>query len=228
MPAESKVCMPAVTALVAHLKTTGTGQAKLDKLTELGKICSSLDQFLEMAPNNVPAITMGKIDEYITSQVSDSELTPEKKAKKVADSWGNTVRGKSLKDKAIVAAKKEAEEPAKPGEGLPVTETRSSTQSSIPDHTVLIENKAPVLKEGNKDAKKLGADVEVDAEGDIEGEEDSTPDASEVANLNVGDATDKISRMQSQEKLQHIVDTDTRKTVKEAATKRLEELIAAE
>lgn len=225
MPAESKVCMPAVVSLVAHLKTTGTGQAKLDKLTELGKICSSLDQFLEMAPNNVPAITMGKIDEYITSQVSDSELTPEKKAKKVADSWGNTVRGKSLKDKAVVAAKKED---GKVEEGETTTETRSSTQSSIPDHTVLIENKAPVLKEGNKDAKKLGADVEVSAEGNIEGEEDTTPDASEVANLNAGDATDKISRMQSQEKLQHIVDTDTRKTVKEAATKRLEELIAAE
>lgn len=51
-------------------------------------------------------------------------------------------------------------------------------------------------------------------------------DTSEVANLTVPEATDKISRMTkaSVDKLQHIAATDTRDGVKKAAQKRLEEL----
>ena len=51
-------------------------------------------------------------------------------------------------------------------------------------------------------------------------------DTSEVANLTVPEATDKISRMrkESTDKLEHIAATDTRKAVKDAAAKRLEEL----
>lgn len=49
-------------------------------------------------------------------------------------------------------------------------------------------------------------------------------DTSEVANLNVPEATDRISRMTSREKVQHIASTDTRDGVKKAAEKRLQEL----
>jgi hypothetical protein len=50
------------------------------------------------------------------------------------------------------------------------------------------------------------------------------PDANEksdVADLNVTDATDAISRMRSKEKLQAIADTDKRSTVQQAAKDRL-------
>lgn len=47
---------------------------------------------------------------------------------------------------------------------------------------------------------------------------------SEVADLTVPLATERIAGMRSKEKLQHIVDNDTRSTVQEAAKKRIAEL----
>jgi hypothetical protein len=47
---------------------------------------------------------------------------------------------------------------------------------------------------------------------------------SEVADLGADEAVDSISRFRSREKLQAIADSDKRKSVQEAARKRLEEL----
>lgn len=49
-------------------------------------------------------------------------------------------------------------------------------------------------------------------------------DTSEVAGMNVHEAAEKISRMRSKDHLHHIIDTDSRKGVIDAATKRLAEL----
>lgn len=55
-------------------------------------------------------------------------------------------------------------------------------------------------------------------------EEGDDAETSEVANLTVTEAADKISRMRSKEHLQSIADTDKRQGVTEAAKKRLAEL----
>lgn len=184
-----KICPPQVMTLVEHLRSTGTGQAKLDKITELGKVTKNLDDFLEMLPSNIPQVTLQKVYEFIK-------------------------RAKDASDKAK-------------GKGSTVTETRNESQSSIPEHTVLVESKAPVLKpEGSNQAKQLGADVEVpkkDAPEEGEGSDDNG-ESSEVADVNADEAKDVISRMRSTDKLQHIADNDKRKTVKEAAEARLTEL----
>lgn len=57
---------------------------------------------------------------------------------------------------------------------------------------------------------------------DDNGDEEESP----VSNENADEAIDAISRMRSLDKLQHIIDTDPRKTVQEAAFKRLEAITA--
>lgn len=57
------------------------------------------------------------------------------------------------------------------------------------------------------------------AEPEVDDEADSP-----VADMTVPEATDKISRMTSKDRLQEIADTDTRQGVKDAASKRLQEL----
>lgn len=59
------------------------------------------------------------------------------------------------------------------------------------------------------------------ATAEAEGEEAET---SEVADLTVDEAVDKISRMRSKDHVQSILDTDQRKGVTEAAKKRLSDL----
>lgn len=61
-----------------------------------------------------------------------------------------------------------------------------------------------------------------------EQEAEPEEETSEVADLLVPDAADKISRMKSVEKLQHIAATDKRHGVISAANKRLEELSSQE
>lgn len=214
-----KPCLPAVTDLVEYLRRSGTGQYKLDKLTELGRCVNSLDEFLEMAPNNVPAATMQKVDEYLGKQVAP----PETKGKKPADSWANTQRGKMIKARAQEAHEKQTD----PEAAAARVETRDNQQSSIPDHTILVESRAPVLKAGEKDAKPVGADVRIpegDSPKDNDDAEGSEEDQSEVADMNADEAKDAISRMRSKDKLENIVLTDKRKTVQDAAQKRLDEL----
>lgn len=225
--AETKVCPPQVLALVEHLRSTGTGQAKLDKITELGKLTNSLDEFLSMLPANVPPQTLTKVDEYIGKTITEKE--EKATGKKGPEAWLTTERGKGLLNRHKEAAAK-AE-----GKGATVTQTRDQNQSSIPELTVITESKSPVLKpEGSNQAKQLGADVEVPADSvpGNEGSEDESEGAeaekSEVADKNVEEAKDAISRMRSKPKLQGIAAHDTRKTVKEAAELRLMELEEAE
>jgi hypothetical protein len=56
--------------------------------------------------------------------------------------------------------------------------------------------------------------------------DESEADSSPVSEDNAHEAIDQISRMRSPEKLQTIIDTDDRETVKRAAQKRLDELNA--
>lgn len=212
---EGAVCPPQVTELVAHLKSTGTGQAKLDKLTELGGLTKNLDEFLKMCPANVPAATMKKIEDYIAQQV----VTPEAK-KAMKEDWAKTEKGKEIKDKF----KKRAEG------GI---ESRSQDQSSIPEYTIIQQNKAPVLQEaGSSQSKQLGSDVIPDDsdEDDEEGEEgtEGTEAKSPLADLPADEAKDKISRMTSIPRLEATAANDKRVTVQEAAQKRLDELNKAE
>lgn len=66
------------------------------------------------------------------------------------------------------------------------------------------------------DAKIVGG---ADSGGDVEEVDDA--DESPVSGDNAGDAIDQISRMKSRDKLQHIVNSDPRATVKKAAQDRL-------
>lgn len=230
----AKACIPAVADLVEHLRRTGTGESKLAKLTELGCICHDLDSFLEMAANNVPAATMAKVDAYIGRHTEASAHTDEalsakdkKKAKTIREHWSGTKRGEEIAARQKEAAQRQEE--GKSSEGGSHTEVRSTTQSSVPDHTVLVESRAPVLKEGNKPPQKLGAEVKV-PEGESpddavdEGDQGEEEETSEVSDMNADEAKDAISRMRSTDKLQHIAENDKRKTVQEAAQKRLDEL----
>lgn len=58
----------------------------------------------------------------------------------------------------------------------------------------------------------------------VVGTEGAPEKVSPVADLNAHDAVDKVNRMTSKDRLQLVVDHDTRTSVKEAATKRLSEL----
>jgi hypothetical protein len=224
--ARNRVCPPQVLDLVDHLRSTGTGQAKLDRMTELGKTTKNLDEFLSMLPANIPLITMGKVDEYLGKIIVEKE--EKVTGKKLKEGWLNTERGKALQKKHREAAKK-AE-----GTGETKTETRSEYQSSLPEYNVLQESKAPVLKpEGSNQTKQLGADVEVPSKSVPESPEEGTTrgegsedDAaqSDVADMNADEAKDSISRMRSKEKLQNICETDKRKSVKEAAEARIKEI----
>lgn len=57
-------CLPEVVDLVNHLRSTGTGQSKLDQLLEIGCQTGSLDTFLEYAKANVSSGTFDKINKY--------------------------------------------------------------------------------------------------------------------------------------------------------------------
>ena len=218
----SPVCPPQVTDLVEHLKATGTGQSKLDKITELGKVTKNLEEFLVMLPNNVPPATLEKIDDYLGKVVSgttdkDKEASPTP-SKELKDGWLATEKGKVLLKKSKQAA---AKGKGKPGETT--TETRDESQSSITEQTILQENKNPVLQRaGDSHSKQLGADVEVPVDGGGDGTD--SEEKSEVADLNVSDARDAISRMRSKDKLEHIVLTDKRKSVQDAAEARIKEM----
>lgn len=223
---EGKVCPPQVLDLVDHLRTTGTGQAKLDRITELGKVTKDLDEFLSMLPNNIPALTLQKVDEYIGKIVAEKQ--EKVSGKKLKEAWLLTKKGKALQKRA-----KEDADRAE-GKGDTVVQTRDESQSSIPEKTVLVESKAPVLKpEGSAHSKQLGADVEVPADSVPKSPEDEEAtsraagdeeDKSEVADMNVDEAKDAVSRMRSREKLQNISRTDKRKGVKDAVEQRLQEL----
>lgn len=215
--AEAKVCPPQVLALVDHLRSTGTGQSKLDKITELGKVTKNLDEFLSMLPSNVPPATLSKVDEYLGKVVCEKE--EKVSGEKLQESWLATEKGKALQRSHKQAAAKAQ------GKGATTTETRSEYQSSIPEHTILQENKNPVLKPEGGQSKQLGADVEVPSEKKLtEDDEEDLTETSEVSDVNADEAKDKISRMTSKKKLQHIANNDTRKTVKEAAELRLMEI----
>lgn len=218
-----KECPPQVLDLVSHLRETGTGNAKLERITELGKTTKDLNEFLSMLPNNIPAPTMNKVDEYLGKAVVEKE--EKASGKKIKEGWLATEKGQNL-------LKRHKETKAKAeGKGETTVQTRSESQSSIPEHTVIQESKAPQLRaEGSNQSKQLGADVEVPTdsvpESGEEGSEGSGEASSknEVADMNVGDAKDRISRMRSKPKLQAIVDSEERSSVKEAAEKRLNEL----
>ena len=85
--------------------------------------------------------------------------------------------------------------------------------------------KPPVKTEPVKDEEENEQEEEKTEGSETEGADD---EVSEVSTLNATEAKDAISRMRSVEKLQHIVANDERKTVKEAAEFRLEELKEAQ
>lgn len=92
-------CPQPVLELIAHLKSTGTGESKLAALEKLGSQTKSPEQFLAQADKVVPTGTMKKIREYVTAKgetpppvppppaapvatETDSAKAPEPKAKK--------------------------------------------------------------------------------------------------------------------------------------------------
>jgi hypothetical protein len=125
---------------------------------------------------------------------------------------------------------------------LGLKETREGQTVSVDDKFVDImlkngwaspEGKAPVRGAGPAkplpermpdDPAALLPDEEpgtVTEEGEAE---DEGGEESPLSDSNATDAIEQISRMRSQEKLQHVIDNDPRSTVKDAARKRLADL----
>lgn len=195
---ETKV-PPQVTNLVNHLKSTGTGQAKLDKLSELGKVAKDGEEFLASAKLMMPPGTWAKIETYLSEQEGELTTAPENKGR---------------------------------------VESKDDSQSSIPERTVLLENRSVQLKQpgpGNV-VRQLGADTIVDPKTDPLGKDggdsakgeglgsDKEEGSSPVADQNATDAKAAVGRMTSKDKLEKVVMFDDRKTVQEAAQARLDEL----
>jgi hypothetical protein len=71
---------------------------------------------------------------------------------------------------------------------------------------------------------QVADDVKADKPSDDEGDEGEGDDESPVHDIPANEAIDKISRMRTKERLEHIANNDQRPTVKAAAEKRLGEI----
>lgn len=197
MPVPTMTVPPEITKLVDHLRSTGTGEAKLAKIMELGKVAKDGAEFLASVKMVVPLGTWSKIESYLAKEGGDANFVtaPEKMGR---------------------------------------VESRSETQSSIPENTVVLENRASQLRvPGTTMTRQLGADVIVDPKTDPLNEENQegdeaakTDERSPVADQSAEEAIDSIGRMKSVPKLEHIALADQRVTVQKAAQTRLDELKA--
>lgn len=201
MPVPTMTVPPEITKLVDHLRSTGTGEAKLAKIMELGKVAKDGAEFLASVKMVVPLGTWSKIESYLAKEGGDANFVtaPEKMGR---------------------------------------VESRSETQSSIPENTVVLENRASQLRvPGTTITRQLGADVIVDHKtdplnegGKKEDDEDegkkTEDERSPVADQSAEEAIDSIGRMKSVPKLEHIALADQRVTVQKAAQTRLEDLKA--
>lgn len=83
-----------------------------------------------------------------------------------------------------------------------------------------VRSKAKAEDQGKAPEHKQ-EEIEADVAG---GSEETDADTSPVSDSNATDAVEQVGRMRSTEKLQQIVDSDKRSSVKDAAQKRLDEL----
>lgn len=201
MPSPTMTVPPEITKLVDHLRSTGTGETKLSKIMELGKVAKDGAEFLASVKLMVPPGTWSKIESYIAKEGEANFTTAPEEMGRV--------------------------------------ESRSETQSSIPEHTVTLEGRTAQLRQpgGSTITRQLGADVIVDPKtdplnegGKKEDDEDegkkTEDERSPVADQSAEEAIDSISRMKSVPKLEHIALADHRTTVQKAAQTRLEDLKA--
>jgi hypothetical protein len=74
-----KPCPPQVLELVEHLRHSGTGEAKLKKLVEIGSTSSGAEEFLAEADKVLSPVTMAKVRAYISSvEALEKPTKPEK------------------------------------------------------------------------------------------------------------------------------------------------------
>lgn len=198
MPVTARKLPPQIKELVDHLRSTGTGQSKLDKITALGMEARSGEEFIDSVRLNVPPGTWVKVQEYLASIGAD------------------------VKDPAagLTSAKEDA------GMVSSRSENQSSIPEVTLTHPGRAVTLGEVVAPGVVKARQLGADRVVAGaeEGKVEGDDEGKDEKSELADMNADEAKDAISRMRSKEKLGHIAANDSRSTVKQAAQKRLEEL----
>lgn len=71
----SKKPDPRIGDLLEYLKSTGTGQGKLDALNELAKDCDSREEFLARAAKAVPEGTMEKIATFYSDNKEPPRVT---------------------------------------------------------------------------------------------------------------------------------------------------------
>lgn len=191
---KSATVLSAVKELIRHLRSTGTGEAKLEQLLKLGHSCGCLDDFVAEAEKVVPPGTMTKINKWIgdqayihvTSVTQGTTVDP----KSNASHWHKTKRGPTLASKVHADRNRLREE-----EGL----------EPLPE-------------------PQIPGAVEPDDGEEIETEPEVNPEPSDVSDLNADQAKATVLGLTQKGNLLRIVETDTRKTVREAAEKRLLEL----
>lgn len=194
MPVTTRKIPNEIKELIDHLRASGTGQSKLDKITAVALKARNADEFLNSVRLNVPPGTWVKVQQFLSERGVDVD--------------------------SIVTAKEAEGEISSRSEmqsSIPeITFTRQREAATIGEVV------APgVVKARQDGADRVLTDQ---AKGEAGGEGGDDGEQSELASLNANEAKDAISRMRSKEKLQHIANTDGRSTVKEAAQKRLEEL----
>lgn len=63
--------------LIEHLKSTGTGESKLDTLKKIGPNCGSLEEFLNSMKIHLPTGTFAKVIAFISEKLAGSAVISE-------------------------------------------------------------------------------------------------------------------------------------------------------
>lgn len=72
----NKTLPPPIQELIDHLRTTGTGEAKLAKLAAVGMKCEDGKEFMLAAKEVVPDVTWKKIEAYVDLQKKNTNADP--------------------------------------------------------------------------------------------------------------------------------------------------------